>query len=45
MKYRHLPTLASLPRLIQAPILLDAIAIAFIASTESLLMKLDFLSR
>ncbi|WP_445630954.1 SulP family inorganic anion transporter [Nostoc sp. DSM 114167] len=33
----QLPTFASLPRLIQAPVLLDAIAIAFIASTESLL--------
>ncbi|MFN6572544.1 SulP family inorganic anion transporter [Dendronalium sp. ChiSLP03b] len=33
----QLPTLSSLPSLIQAPVLLEAIAIAFIASAESLL--------
>ncbi|WP_414571598.1 SulP family inorganic anion transporter [Nostoc sp. CCY 9925] len=33
----QLPTIASLPGLIQAPVLIDAIVIAFIASTESLL--------
>ncbi len=33
----QLPTPASLPRLIQAPLLIEALAIAFIASAESLL--------
>ncbi|GAB1540634.1 SulP family inorganic anion transporter [Scytonema sp. NUACC21] len=33
----QLPSLATLPRLIHAPVLLEAIAVAFIASAESLL--------